>query len=82
MGRRLFFAGAWAMLGLLRYFFDVQTSNQRYGDDGGTLLPDDMSALDYADRIINDIKSEKDYDHSGWSMVVRTARRVVFSLPF
>lgn len=66
-----------------RYFFILQAPSQRYDDDAGTWLPDDKSALAHAEALIQELKSEDEYDYRGWLMIVRDAQgRTVFSIPF
>ena len=66
-----------------RYFFHIQAPNQYYGDEGGTILPDDEAARVNARLIIEEVKSEVCFDCRGWVMIVQDdRRRTVFLTPF
>jgi hypothetical protein len=67
-----------------RYYFIIRKPNETDHDDpGGTDLPCDTDALDYANRIIHELKQGGGYGERSTAMIVKTdASRVVFIIPF
>jgi hypothetical protein len=67
-----------------RYYFIIRKPNETDHDDpDGTDLPRDTDALDYANRIIRELKQGGGYGERGTAMIVKTdASRVVFIIPF
>ena len=45
------------VLTVRRYFFGLRWSDHEEDDANGTLLPDDAAALNYADRLIRQLKA-------------------------
>ena len=66
----------------VHYFFTVQGPSQRYEDEAGVLLPDDKSAVTYAEKFIQELKSDRDFDYRGWFLIVQDGTgRTVHSTP-
>jgi hypothetical protein len=67
-----------------RYFFKIQVSDGEFEDDPqGTNLPNTAAALSYAERAINELRSENGFNDPGLMVIVEDdARRTVLSLPF
>jgi hypothetical protein len=65
------------------YYFDVRSYGEQYDYRGGTLMPDDDAALDYARRLIRDLRAAGGYDDPALTLIVRnSAGTTVFSIPF
>jgi hypothetical protein len=66
-----------------RYFFKIVSDGELEDDPHGTDLPNIEAALSYAERAINELRSESGFDDPGLMMIVEDeARRPVLSLPF
>jgi hypothetical protein len=67
-----------------RFFFKIQISDGEFeGDPHGTNLPNVAAALSYAERTINEVRSESGFDDPRLMMIVEDdARRTVLALPF
>ena len=66
-----------------QYFFIVQSPSQTFSDDAGTWFRNINAALAHADAIIDDLKSEGDYDYRDWLMIVqKPLGHTVYSIPF
>ena len=66
-----------------RYFFGLRLSDHEEDDANGTLLPDDAAALNYADRLIRQLKDAGDYNDPNLMVIVRDGvKKVVLSIPF
>jgi len=66
-----------------RYFFIVRGGGQYYDDESGTLLRDDEAAFDYAASLIEELKSDGEYDVRDWVVTIKNDDgRVIFSIPF
>ncbi len=66
-----------------RYFFSIQSTNYEDPDEEGTLLPDDAAALDYACRIVRELRANDGYNDSRMAVQVQNEqRRMVLSIPF
>ncbi len=67
-----------------RYFFNVGVPGEAVHDDSaGTVFRRDGDALDYASRIIRELKQAGGYDAPGTRMTVKDhTQREVFSIPF
>ena len=66
-----------------RYFFGLRWSDHEEDDANGTLLPDDAAALNYADRLIRQLKDAGGYSDPNLTVIVRDGlNRVVLSIPF
>jgi hypothetical protein len=66
-----------------RYFFTIRSPDRGDRDEQGTLFPDDAAALDYACRIIRELKASGEYDDPGLVVEVRNEmRQMVLSIPF
>jgi hypothetical protein len=50
------------VLKVQRYFFDVRSSDHEDDDRDGTLLSDNAAALNYADRLIRELKEVGRYN--------------------
>lgn len=66
------------------YFFDLRGPAERRDDDReGTLFASDCDALNFANRIIRELKEAGGYDDPGLSMIVRdAAHKTLQSIPF
>jgi hypothetical protein len=65
-----------------RYFFGLRWSDED-DDANGTLLSDDAAALNYADRLIRQLKDAGGYSDPILKVIVRDGmKRVVLSIPF
>jgi hypothetical protein len=71
------------VLKVQRYFFDVRSSDHEDDDTNGTLLSDNAAALNYADRLIRELKEGGRYNDPNLMVVVRDGmKKVVLSIPF
>jgi hypothetical protein len=71
------------VLQVQRYFFGVRWSDHEDYDPKGTLLSDDAAALNYADRLIRELKDERAYSDPNLMVIVRDGmKKVVLSIPF
>ncbi len=65
------------------YYFDVRGYGDFNDDRGGKLMPNDEAALDYAFRMIRELRQIGGYDDAGLTLIVRNAAgQTVFSIPF
>jgi hypothetical protein len=65
------------------YYFEVRGYCETHEDRGGTLMPNDNAALDYARRIIRELRQAGGYDDAALTMIVRnSAGKAVYSIPF
>jgi hypothetical protein len=66
-----------------RYFFGVRWSDHEDRDPDGTLLSDDTAAINYADRLIRELKVNGGCSDPNLMLIVRDRmKRVVLSIPF
>jgi len=69
-----------------RYYFHIDGPDHHRDlghDPNGTLFPADEPALDYARRIIRELKSAGGYDGAGLTMIVKSETdQTVFAIPF
>ena len=67
-----------------RYFFNVRIPDEADREDSaGTVYHHDIDALDYAYRVIQELKHGGDYGAPGIMMIVKDhTGRIVFSIPF
>jgi hypothetical protein len=66
-----------------RYFFDLRWSDHEDDDANGTLLADDAAALNYADRLIRQLKDAGDYSDPNLMVIVKDGmKQMVLSIPF
>ena len=67
-----------------RYYFIVHFSDHKLSDDGGTLLPHDIAARDYALQVIRELKKDDGgYDGPSVTMIVKDEReRELLVIPF
>jgi hypothetical protein len=66
-----------------RYFFKIVSDAELEDDPHGTDLPNTAAALSYAERAINELRSESGFDDPGLMMIVEDeARQTVLALPF
>ena len=71
------------VLEVQRYFFGVRWSDHEDDDPNGTLLSDNAAALNYADRLIRELKKGSRYNDPNLMVIVRNGtKRVVLSIPF
>ena len=71
------------VLEVQRYFFGVRWSDHEDYDPNGTLLSDDAAALNYADRLIRELKDGRAYSDPNLMVIVRDGmNKVVLSIPF
>ena len=66
-----------------RYFFGLRWSDHEEDDPNGTLLPDNAAALNYADRLVRELKESNIYNDPNLMVIVRDGmKRIVLSIPF
>ena len=66
-----------------QYFFDVRSIDLDYSDPDGIALPDDEAAIVYAERMIDELKEDDDYNAPDLQMLARNdAGQTIFSIPF
>ena len=66
-----------------RYFFGLRWSHHEEDNPKGTLLPDNAAALNYADRLVQELKESNIYNDPNLMVIVRDGmKRVVLSIPF
>jgi len=66
-----------------RYFFTIHREHQVENDPDGLFLPDEASALSYAERTIRELRKQSGYnDPALMMMITNEARQTVSSLPF
>ena len=72
------------VLEVQRYFFGVRWSDHEDDDPNGTLLSDNAAALNYADRLIRELKKGSRYNDPNLMVIVQKngTKRVVLSIPF
>jgi hypothetical protein len=63
-----------------RYFFVVTYADHQIDDPDGTLLPADTVAIEYARRIINDLREERRPEEPGIA-VKNAAGEVIYRFP-
>jgi hypothetical protein len=64
-----------------RYRFSIPNSD-RFDDEDGVILPDDLTARAYAVQIVNELRNS---DEVGWTdYIIRVMRdgHIVWSIPF
>jgi len=65
------------------YFFAIRRSGQEYLDERATALNDIAAALDYACRMVRELRANGEYDDPDLLMTVRNEiRQIVLSIPF
>jgi hypothetical protein len=65
------------------YYFDVLSYGEKHDYRGRTLMADDEAALDYARRLIRDLRETGGYDDPALTLIVRNSvGQTVFSIPF
>ena len=71
------------VLEVQRYFFGLRWLDHEDDDANGMLLSDDAAALNYADRLIRQLKDARGYSDPNLMVIVRGGmKQVVLSLPF
>ncbi len=66
-----------------RYFFVLQHPDGTLDDAEGAILPTDSAAVEYAQRIVRELKNGGDHDGPGLTLIVKDdAQRIVCSVPF
>ena len=66
-----------------RYYFRLRWSGHEDDDANGMLLSDDAAALDYADRLIRQLKDAGGYSDPNLMVIVRDGmKKMVLSIPF
>jgi hypothetical protein len=71
------------VLEVQRYFFGVRWSDHEDDDPNGTLLSDNTAALNYADRLIRELKGGGRYNDPNLMVIVKDEmKKVVLSIPF
>ena len=64
-----------------RYFFTLEAKDRRDPDTTGTVFPDPKAAIQYANRIVRELKEDGDYAESGATLVVlNEARETLFEI--
>ena len=65
-----------------RYFFVVTYADHQIDDPDGTLLPADTAAIEYARRIINDLREERRPEEPEPGIAVKNAGgEVIYRFP-
>jgi hypothetical protein len=65
-----------------RYYFIIAYPDQEIGDPYGTLLPNDATSIEYARRVINDLREDLRPEDPAPAIVVKNAAgEVVFRFP-
>jgi hypothetical protein len=64
-----------------RYFFSIHREHRVENDPDGVFLPDEASALSYAEHTIREQRKQSGYNDPAL-MMVDEARQTVLSLPF
>jgi hypothetical protein len=68
---------------MFRYFFDIRSKSLGHRDEQGKLLPDDAAALNYACRLIQQLKAAGEHDDPESMIEVRNEmRQMVLAIPF
>jgi uncharacterized protein DUF6894 len=68
---------------LPQYLFVIRWSDHEEDDERGTALEDDAAALDYACRMVRELRASGGYDDPGLVLNVRNEmREIVLSVPF
>jgi hypothetical protein len=71
------------VLEVQRYFFGVRWSDHEDDNPNGALLSDNAAALNYADRLIRELKERGRYNDPNLMVIVRDGmKKVVLSIPF
>jgi hypothetical protein len=71
------------VLTVRRYFFGLRWSDREDDDPSGAVLSDNAAALNYADRLIPELKEGGRYDDPNLMVIVRDEMKaVVLSIPF
>jgi hypothetical protein len=66
-----------------RYFFGVRWSDHEDDDPSGAVFSDNAAALNYADRLIRELKEGGRYDDPNLMVIVGDEMKtVVLSIPF
>ena len=66
-----------------RYYFGLRWSDHEDDDANGTLLSDEAAALNYADRLIRQLKDASGYSDPNLTVIVRDEmKQVVLWIPF
>jgi hypothetical protein len=52
------------------------------GDETGTMLPDDNSALAEGAQVAREVKASNDVEADKWSVEIKDGKRVVAEIPF
>jgi hypothetical protein len=64
-----------------RYRFTIRDSD-RFDDEDGVTLPDDLSARTHAIGIIQELEKASETDWAGYTMEVSRDGQVVWEIPF
>jgi hypothetical protein len=65
-----------------RYFFTVTYPDQEIDDPDGTLLPSETAAIEYARRVIDDLREDHKSEDSRPTIIVKDdAGEVVYRFP-
>jgi hypothetical protein len=68
--------------GVPRYFFIVAYSDREFDDPDGTLLPGDEAAIDYARRLAEELREDRQPGEPDMTMIVKNVDGVViYSAP-
>jgi hypothetical protein len=66
-----------------RYFFTIHRGNEVEDDPDGAFLPDEASALSYAEHTIRELRKKDGYNDLALMMMIKDeVRQTVWSLPF
>jgi hypothetical protein len=65
-----------------RYFFIIETDEREIDDPDGVVLPNDVAAIEYARRIIDDLRKDHRPEDPEAAIVVKTtAGEVIYRFP-
>lgn len=71
------------LLEVQRYFFGIRWSDHEDDDPNGALLRDNAAALNYADRLIGELKEGGRYNDPNLMVIVSDGmKKIVLSIPF
>lgn len=67
----------------VRYFFVIQWPDRQYDDRRGTLFSSGIAAVEYAQRIIRELKETGGYDDPDLKMIIKNeVGDIIHVIPF
>ena len=67
----------------IRYFFVIQWQDRQHDDRHGTLLPSGAAAVEYAHRIIRELKEAGGFDDPDLKMIIKNeVGDIIHVIPF